>query len=601
MRFTTFLFLVIFALLVFHTGLTIKQTAVKEIPYSEALWLIRSDRVDSVIVSDGVLKLSPRFGVEANKELKSNVIWKSVIAGTPEVLEASLLEHGVAYEAREQSWLSKYWISLLWIGILVFFLLPGLFAKQKESFSGAVAFMNHKGRRAENVKTTFADVAGCEHVKMQLQEVIAFLKDPKKFSRLGAKVPKGILMYGPPGTGKTLMARAVAGEAGVLFIHISGSDFVEVFVGVGAVRVKKLFDDARKMAPCIVFIDEIDAVGSRRSNVTSAGDSERDQTINKLLAEMDGFEQTTGVIIIAATNRPDNLDEALQRRFERKVLVGLPGLTAREQILKVHAKGKVTNGIDYMHIARLTPGMSGAALENVLNEAALIATQEGASAIKTNHLVQAVEIVAVGHKDTARCLTENDRQTVALHEAGHAIVSAALGRGKQVARVSIIPTSYGALGYNLNTPEDESDALLRHGDELLDDVMCLLGGRAAELVVSGKTSTGASNDLRRANTILYQYVTQYGFSDILSNRVLVENETRWSEATAQTVDAEVIRLLGQCYARSKAIISKNTSLIGILVGDLLACEELSGENLSIRLSQVENPQAVNPKIHFIAK
>jgi len=552
MRITTFIFCALFAFLVIHLSSSIRSPVVKEVPYSEALALIQTDRVISVLITEDVLELTPNREAEINKDLKSHLIWKTVIAGTPQVLEDSLLEHGVVYEAQGQTWLSKYWITLLWIGILLFLFLPRFFINQKNSFSGLMGFMDHKGRRAENVTTTFADVAGHDNVREQLQEVIAFLKDPKQFSRLGAKIPKGVLLYGPPGTGKTLMARATAGEAVVPFFHISGSDFVEMFVGVGAVRVQKLFAQARKEEPCIIFIDEIDAVGSKRSSVTSAGDSERDQTINKLLAEMDGFEQTTGVIIIAATNRPDNLDEALQRRFERKVFVGLPSVTAREQILRVHAKGKVTNGIDYTHIARLTPGMSGAALENVLNEAALIATREGANAIKTDHLVRAVEIVAVGHKDTGRRLSENDRQTVAVHEAGHATVSAALGRGKHVARVSIIPTSHGALGYNLNTPEDETDALLRNSDELLDDVMCLLGGRAAEQVMNGKISTGASDDLRRANTILYHYLVQYGFSEVLPNRVLTE-ETKWSDTTAQTVDAEVMRLLGVCHARSLSI------------------------------------------------
>ncbi|HAU66369.1 MAG: ATP-dependent zinc metalloprotease FtsH [Candidatus Uhrbacteria bacterium GW2011_GWF2_39_13] len=597
MRFLIFVFFAVFTFVFIsiHLSSSIGSSVVKDISYSEALTLIQTDRVTSVIITEKVLELTPNRSVELNKDIKSNLIWKTVIAGTPEILEGSLLEHGVAYGARESRWFSKYWITFLWVGIILLLFLPRFFNKQKSTFSSLMNFTNHKGRQAQNVTTTFADVAGHDNVREQLQEGIAFLKDPKRFSRLGAKIPKGVLLYGPPGTGKTLMARATAGEAGVPFIHISGSDFVEMFVGVGAVRVQSLFAEARRKAPCIIFIDEIDAVGSKRSNVMSSGDSERDQTINKLLAEMDGFEQTTGIIIIAATNRPDNLDEALKRRFERKVFVGLPSLMAREQILRVHAKGKVTNGIDYTQIARLTPGMSGAALENVLNEAALIATREEANAIKTDHLVRAVEIVAVGHKDTARRLSENDRQTVAVHEAGHATVSAALGRSKQVARVSIIPTSHGALGYNLNAPQDETDTLLRSSDELLDDVVCLLGGRAAEQTMSGKISTGASDDLRRANTILYHYIVQYGFSEVLSNRVLTQ-ETDWSETTAQTVDEEVIRLLKTCYARSLSVIVNNRSLVGALVGDLLTHEELSGENLLVFLSQVENPPEIEKEV-----
>ncbi|HLD20729.1 MAG TPA: ATP-dependent metallopeptidase FtsH/Yme1/Tma family protein [Patescibacteria group bacterium] len=560
----------------------------QDIAYSEAIAHIQAGEVESVLITDSMITLTPSASYREGKTLHKDLRWEAARAGELKYLEEVLTQQKVKYESKEEGFFARHWLFFALFALFFLGFGPSLIPSRSGA-RGIFGFTQHKGRRAENVKTTFADVAGYENVKAQLQEVVAFLKNPEHFSSLGAVLPKGVLMHGPPGTGKTLMARATAGEAGVPFIFISGSDFVEMFVGVGAGRVSSLFTEAKKAAPCIIFIDEIDAVGQHRSSGGGGGDSERDQTINKLLAEMDGFEPSTGVVVIAATNRPERLDEALTRRFGRKVFVGLPSVAAREAILRVHAQGKTTNGINYAQIAQLTPGMSGAGLAGIFNEAALIATRESAAYITTDHLIRAIEVVVVGHKDAARRLSQEDRMTVAAHEAGHAIVRSALGGHARVTRISIIPTSLGALGYNLNTPEEEADALLRTSDEILHDVMCLLGGRAAEEVMNGKISTGASDDLRRANRILYEFVTVYGLSKALAHRALHEEETHWSEHTAQQVDEEIVRLLGECYAQAKAIIEHNKSLVGQLAGELLSEEELSGPSLSSLLRQAEAP------------
>lgn len=583
--------LVLVSTLILSVSLITRFDGHEDISYSDAMAYIQSDRVSSVLLTEDTIELTPNFEQADNKELKPKLKWRAVRAGEAERLEGLLLDHQVVYKAQKNSWLSK---NLFFVFILSFLAISffSFFGKVKKGSSGdgIFGFTKHKGHWAEKVETTFEDVAGYESAKEQLHEVVDFLKDPACFSRLGAKIPKGVLLHGPPGTGKTLMARATAGEAGVPFLHISGSDFEEIFVGVGAGRVGSLFSEARKHEPCIIFIDEIDAVGQHRSSGSSGGATEHNQTINKLLAEMDGFEKRTGVIVIAATNRPEMLDPALKRRLERKVFIGLPGKTARAQILRVHAKGKTTNGIDFDHIAQLTPGMSGGAMESIFNEAALIATRENAEHITTDHLVRAIEIVAVGFKDRTRRLSEDDRRTVAVHEAGHAIVSSALGRYKQVTRVSIIPTTSGALGYNFNTPEDEIEVLIRDREEILTDVMCLLGGRAAEDIINRKVSTGASDDLRRANLILYHFVATYGLSETLAHRSLCAEETQWSQRTANIVDEEIERFLKECYARAAGIIRGNCALVGRLTGDLLEHEELSGHNLSDLLRQAELPQ-----------
>lgn len=561
------------------------------ISYSEAIKMVEEGRVSEATIKGDDVTLVPNEKFDANNDMAGKN-WEAKILTGSDRLEDALAKSEATYTAQSSGWFDRNWGWLVVVGIL-FLSIGGLIEKDKKGSGGAsggiFGFTKHKARRAEDVNTTYEDVAGYPGVKEDLQEVVAFLKNPDKFSRLGASCPTGVLLYGPPGTGKTLLARATAGEAGVPFFHISGSDFVEMFVGVGAGRVGNLFADAHKSAPCIIFIDEIDAVGKHRSNGGGGGDSERDQTIDKLLAEMDGFQQKTGIVVIAATNHKDTLDEALLRRFARKVYVGLPSVHVRRAILVIHARDKVTGVIDFDQVAKLTSGMSGSGLRDLFNEAALLATREGATAIVTDHLIRAIELVVIGHPDTARRLSDKDRSAVAVHEAGHACALAAMGGRKRVVRVSIIPNSTGALGYNLVSPEDEAEALLREAPELLAQIIVLLAGRAAERVMIGQVSTGASDDLRRANKLAYDYVTHYGFHETLKNRVLYANETRWSQDTARKVDEAIEAILADCYKQALAIIEANKSLIGSFVAELLEVEELSGSSLQNNLREVQLP------------
>jgi len=554
----------------------------EEVSYAQAIEIIDAGRVTEAVIEGETLTLTPKESHTENADMTGKV-WEAKILEGSQRMEEALVTASVDYDVETPSWLASNIFTIL-LCVWMLFLIGTMFGKGKDN---PFNFIRHKGKRAENVNTTFKDVAGYDSVKGQLTEVVAFLKDPKSFSRLGAQVPRGVLMHGPPGTGKTLMARAVAGEAGVPFIAISGSDFVEMFVGVGAGRMGSLFDEARKHERCIIFIDEIDAVGKHRSKRGSGGDSERDQTINKLLAEMDGFEKETGIIVIAATNHLDSLDAALLRRFDRKVFVGLPSVHVREEILKIHARGKTVGRIDYLQVAKLTSGMSGSALRDLFNEAALLATREKAEKILTDHLIRSIELVVVGHPDTARRLSDKDRMAVAVHEAGHAIARAAMGGRERIVRVSIIPSSVGALGYNLVSPEDEADALLREAPELLGEIIVLLAGRAAEREMVGQVSTGATDDLRRANKIAYDYVTHYGFEEKLKNRALYANETRWSQDTSRKVDEAIERILADCYKQAKQIIDENKPLMGRFIGELLEVEELSGGSLQDNLRNVQ--------------
>lgn len=584
-RFSFIRFIIIFLLVGYTIGFFFDQDR-ESVGYSQARVLIESGRVQEAIIDRDTLQLLPNTSHQKNADFQKKM-WVTNIVGDIEQLEEILIKHHIDYRAPQESgWFIEF---VRDNGFLMFLILLGVYFVRAKitSTEGAVGklfnFSEHKGRKAESISTTFEDVAGHINVKAQLQEIVQFLKDPDQFQTLGAKVPKGVLMFGPPGTGKTLMARATAGEAGVPFIHLSGSDFDEMFVGVGAGRVSSLFEDAKNHAPCIIFIDELDSVGKRRESYGPG--SGREQTINKLLSEMDGFEATDGIVVMAASNRPEILDEALERRFSRKVFVGLPNRAARVEILEVHTKDKVTKDIDYQKIAALTPGMSGAALADIFNEAALLATREEAPAIKTSHLLRAIEFVVVGHKDKARRLSKEDRQVVAIHEAGHAVTRASVSGYKRVNHISIIPTSMGALGYNIHLPEEESEGFLQTRQEILDDVICLLGGRAAEEVILNDISTGAADDLHRANTIIYEYITRYGFAEDLLNRVFPDT-IEWSETTAATIDVEVQRLLEACYVRAKDIVSHNRGIMSSITAELLEKEEMSGDYLSSILSMV---------------
>jgi cell division protease FtsH len=451
-------------------------------------------------------------------------------------------------------------------------------------------------RDMERPQVTFADVAGADEAKQELQEIVEFLKEPEKFIRLGARIPKGVLMVGPPGTGKTLMARAVAGEAGVPFFSISGSEFVEMFVGVGASRVRDLFERAKAEAPSIVFVDEIDAVGRHRGAGLGGGHDEREQTLNQILVEMDGFETGTNVIIIAATNRPDILDPALLRpgRFDRKVTMDNPDVKGRLEILKVHARGKPLAGdVDLEALARITPGFSGADLENLINEAAILAARRNKKSISMSELQESMERVSMGPERKSRVMSEKDKLTTAYHEAGHAILFHVLETASPVHKITIIPRGRAG-GYTMPLPEEDISYYSR--EQFLDQIITLMGGRAAEEIIFNQFTTGASSDLQRATSLARMMVTQFGMSDLLGPRTFgssngpmflgreLYEQRDYSEQAAEEIDNEVKRIVGDSYNRARSLLTDYRDKLELVARALIeqetvdrqAFEELMG-------------------------
>ncbi len=441
----------------------------------------------------------------------------------------------------------------------------------------------------EKRKTTFADVAGADEEKEELREIVEFLKDPKKYNELGARIPKGVLLVGPPGTGKTLLARAVAGEAGVQFFSISGSDFVEMFVGVGASRVRDLFEQAHKSSPCIIFIDEIDAVGRQRGAGLGGGHDEREQTLNQLLVEMDGFGANEGVIMIAATNRPDILDPALMRpgRFDRQVIVGRPDIKGREEILKVHAKGKpLAPDVNLRTIAKSTAGFTGADLENLLNEAALLAARRDLKAITMTEVEEATIKVVVGTEKKSRVMSDKEKKLTAYHEAGHAIATYCCPSQDPVHQISIIPRGMAG-GFTMSLPSE--DRSYRSRNEMLEEIIVLLGGRVAEALILGDISTGASNDIERATNLVFSMVTKYGMSEKLGpitygssdgevflGKEFGHNKT-YSEETASKIDAEIKEYITDGYAKTEVILKEHMPELHRVAQFLFEHEKMSGE------------------------
>jgi cell division protease FtsH len=451
-----------------------------------------------------------------------------------------------------------------------------------------------------DTKVTFRDVAGVDEAKSELQEVVAFLRDPKSFGRLGARIPKGVLLVGPPGTGKTLLARAVAGEAGVPYFSISGAEFVEMFVGVGAARVRDLFEQARKAAPCIIFIDELDALGRSRVSGGFAGYDEKEQTLNQLLAELDGFDPTTGVILIGATNRPEVLDPALLRpgRFDRQVLVDRPDRVGRLEILKVHVvKVRIADDLDLDQIARLTPGFTGADLANLVNEAAIIATRRNANAVTLDDFTAAIERIVAGLEKKSRVLGPAERSRVAHHEMGHALVASTLPGVDPVHKVSIIPRGVGALGYTMQRPTEDRFLLARQ--ELENRIAVLMGGRAAEaLVFDGEISTGASDDLQRATEIAKEMVTRYGMNETVGQRTYSPppqpyltgatiNGFEASEITEREIDVAVRDLVGKAFSRATEILRSRRADLEEGARLLLAQETLTADQFPAIRSTVQ--------------
>ncbi|NWG17682.1 MAG: ATP-dependent metallopeptidase FtsH/Yme1/Tma family protein [Chloroflexi bacterium] len=444
-------------------------------------------------------------------------------------------------------------------------------------------------RDMERPQVTFADVAGCEEAKEELKEIVEFLKEPEKFIRLGARIPKGVLMVGPPGTGKTLMARAVAGEAGVPFFSISGSEFVEMFVGVGASRVRDLFDRAKAESPAIVFVDEIDAVGRHRGAGLGGGHDEREQTLNQILVEMDGFETGTNVIVMAATNRPDILDPALLRpgRFDRKVVMDNPDVKGRQDILKVHIKGKpLAADVDLEAMAKITAGFSGADLENLINEAAILTARRNKKAIGMSEMQESMERVIMGPERKTRVITEKEKKVIAYHEAGHAILHHLLENANPVHKITIIPRGRAG-GYVMSLPED--DIFLRSREEFEDQIAAAMGGRAAEEIIFNRLTTGASSDLQQATHLARAMVTQYGMSETLGPRTFgggqgavflgreIGEQRDYSEQAAEQIDGEVRRIVQMAYDRAYSTLTENRDKLDALAAILLERETLDRE------------------------
>jgi len=508
--------------------------------------------------------------------------------------------------------LSMILMAALFIGFWMF-----IMRQAQSGGSQAMSFGRSKAKRMtdQSIRVTFDDVAGVEEAKQELVEIVDFLKNPKKYSALGARIPKGVLLLGPPGSGKTLLARAVAGEAGVPFFHISGSDFVEMFVGVGASRVRDLFEQAKAHKPCIVFIDEIDAVGRQRFAGFGGGHDEREQTLNQLLVEMDGFDPNSGIILIAATNRPDVLDPALLRpgRFDRQIMVDLADCKGRQAILEVHIKGKpAAQDVNLEVLARRTPGFSGADLANLLNEAALLAARGNKTRIEMKDMEAAIDRVIAGPERKSRIISETEKKIIAFHEVGHALLAELLPKADPLHKVSILPRGR-ALGYTLNLPEE--DRYLTSRSEMLEDITVLLGGRASEELNFGEITTGAHNDLERASAIARAMITQYGMSDAIGPRVLGKRQSQvflgrdimedrdYSENTAELIDAEVHRIIETSYNKAKELLSENSEVASNIVKVLLVKESLSRDEVTA-IMRGEMPElesdAVEVKIEDVA-
>ena len=532
---------------------------------------------------------------EATLPLSDQVMKKIVKASDSQDFKLSVVPDP------ESSSLLVILINVLPIALLVV-LAFWFFNKQMAGNKSSLDFGKSRARlNSDTNKVTFKDVAGLEEEKEEVKELIDFLKAPKKFQKLGARIPKGVLLMGPPGTGKTLLAKAVAGEADVPFYFISGSDFVELFVGVGASRVRDMFQQAKRTAPCLIFIDEIDAVGRQRGSGIGGGHDEREQTLNQLLTEMDGFGANEGIIIIAATNRPDVLDPALLRpgRFDRQITVNLPDIRGREEILAVHAKNKIlADGITLKNLAKRTPGFSGADLENLLNEAALLAVRRNKSEITMSEIDEATDRVLMGPAKTSHKYSENDRRLVAYHEAGHAVIGLKLRNASDVQKVTIIPRGQAG-GYNMMIPSEEKFCSTK--TDLLEEITGLLGGRTAEEITFGEITTGAHNDFEKATKIARAMVTEYGMSDLgplqfeqQSGSVFLGRDynkpQHFSNEVANEIDMEMRKIINNCHKQAKEIITKNKDLLELIAETLLEYETLTKEQIDYLVENGHMPE-----------
>jgi cell division protease FtsH len=542
----------------------------------------------------------------------SGTAYRTVPINDPELIKL-MDDRGVSYYAVSREGSTVLNLIFSWVLPIAFFFFIWRFLMKRLGNMGGNVLSVGQNRAvivAEgDIVTRFSDVAGVDEAKEELVEVVDFLKTPKKYTDIGGKIPKGVLLVGPPGTGKTLLARAVAGEAGVAFFRMSGADFVEMFVGVGAARVRDLFKQAREKAPCIIFIDELDAIGKSRINNIAGGNDEREQTLNQLLVEMDGFDATSGLIILAATNRPDVLDPALLRpgRFDRQVLVDRPDLLGREAILRIHSKAvKLAPQVDLAAVARSTSGFVGADLANIVNEAALLAVRGGRTLVFQKDFEEAIEKTVAGLQKKNRIISAEERRIVAFHETGHALVAAFTPGSDPVQKISIVPRGFGALGYTLQMPVE--DRYLMTEEELLGKIDVLLGGRAAEELVFGKISTGAANDLTKATDIARRMITDYGMSGRFKNVALTQrgagmlgNQTQepmlhreYSEATQQYVDEEIAHISEQRYSAVKETLARNRYLLDTVAERLLEKESLDEKEFKalVGAAQVSSEESV---------
>lgn len=565
----------------YYSASTVSKT---DITYSAFMKHVQQDEVKQVTIVDNVISGKLKDGKDF-----------STVAPSDDSLIPTLRARDIEIKA-ELPPQPPWWTTIL-SSLLPMLLIVGIwFMLMQQSQGGGGRVMNFGKSRArrydeDNIKITFKDVAGADEAKQELEEVVEFLKHPKKYNDLGAKIPKGVLLYGPPGTGKTLLAKAVAGEAGVPFFSISGSDFVEMFVGVGASRVRDLFEQAKKSAPCIVFIDEIDAVGRQRGAGLGGGHDEREQTLNQLLVEMDGFGANEGIIMIAATNRPDILDPALLRpgRFDRQIVVDRPDIKGRQEILKVHVKGKpISPEVELGVIARRTPGFTGADLSNLVNEAALMAARKNKNKIDMPEMEEAAERVIMGPERRSRVISDKEKRLTAYHEGGHTLVGMLLDNTDPVHKVTIIPRGRAG-GYTLSLPKE--DRYYATSSEMLDELKVLLGGRVAEALVLKEISSGASNDLQRATSLTRQMICEYGMSPELGPMTFghrqdqvflgrdIGRDKDYSEEVAAKIDKEIRKFIDEAYQKTESLLNENMDKLHLIADALIERETLEGEEI----------------------
>lgn len=586
----------------------IERYSVQKVQYSEFLKMLEDGEIQSVQIEENQIAFTPIPSAVKKLSVDEKVTYYTTnrVIGDDKLVDR-LVEAGVAFDQvipEEMSPILSFLIS--WVLPLVIFYALGSFMFRRLSTrmgGNAMSFGRSNAKVYVEAQTgkTFDDVAGEDEAKEALREIVDFLHDPQKYRDIGAKLPKGALLVGPPGTGKTLLAKAVAGEAKVPFFSISGSEFVEMFVGMGAARVRDLFKQAGEKAPCIVFIDEIDAIGKKRDASGFGGNDEREQTLNQLLTEMDGFDAGKGVVILGATNRPEILDKALLRpgRFDRRIPVELPDLAGREAILRVHAKEvKTEPGIDYTQVARATSGCSGAELANIVNEAAIAAVKAGRHAVAQNDMMESIETVIAGYQRKNAVVSQRDKLTVSYHEIGHALVAARLKNAAPVEKITIVPRTSGALGYTMQV--DEEERLLMTKEQILDQITVLCGGRAAEDLIFGRITSGASNDIERATKLARTMITRLGMSDNFGMMALETQSGQYlsgdsqlvcSDETAARIDQEVREILAACYLRAKEILNDNKDKLHELAKVLLEKETITGIEFMAVLAPKQLPSA----------